>query len=819
MLHEYKKWRDMKKILLSMLCVLLIPLGAVAQEAYAVYEDGTLTFYYDNLKDTRSGTAYELNTGSDLPGWYTFHRQDINKAVFDSSFADARPTSTNRWFAVDNSNETSALNSIEGLEYLNTSEVTNMSNMFYGCSGLTSLDLSSFDTSSVTKMGFMFYGCSSLTFLDLRSFDTSSVTDMGFMFLGCSDLTSLDLSSFDTSSVTEMDAMFYDCSSLVSLDLSSFNTCSVTTLFNMFGGCSGLTSLDLSSFNTSSVTEMTDMFYGCSGLTSLDLSSFDTSNVTDMGAMFSGCRSLTTLDLSSFDTSKVTEMFDMFWCCSGLTTIYCGYNWNTDKVTLSYYMFYNCTDLVGGAGTFYSLNHTDKAYAHVDGGPANRGYLTLKRCGIEGTDVSQIDNVIYFEEMEKHNGQQVTLSLKMKNTVPIRGFQFDLYLPEGAMVVKSDKGKIQGALSAGRLPEEDEHNLTFSEQQDGAIRFLCSSQYDETFTGTEGEIATLQICLADDMTNGEYAIVLRNVKLTETDISQFYLTDEVVSKLTIVSYVMGDINSDGVVDVSDYTGVANHIHGNTPAGFYAKAADVDESGNIDVSDYTGIANIIHTGSIYGNSGNGASSRLLCPRRVNTDLSGYDNVIYISPFVASAGTQIELSVKMKNTAAIRGFQFDLYLPEGMNVVKSSKGRIQGALTSDRLPDEDEHDLTFSEQPDGAVRFLCSSQYDETFTGSDGEIATLKVDIAGDMANGSYPILLKNMKLTETDIAKFYTAEQIETTVSIGEVETGIETTHNEICIMQKEPVYDIQGRKVRTQATSLEALPKGAYIINGRKVVK
>lgn len=438
---------------------------------------------------------------------------------------------------------------------------------------------------------------------------------------------------------------------------------------------------------------------------------------------------------------------------------------------------------------------------------------------VEVTDVSTIGNVIYIESMEEMCGSQATISLKMKNTAAIRGFQFDLYLPEGVSVVKSSKGKIQGFLSEGRLPDEDEHTLTFSEQPDGAIRFLCSSQYDETFTGNDGEIATLRVNIAEDMTDGDYPLLLKNIKLTETDISKYYQTPLVKFKLTIKTYMLGDINNDGAIDVSDYTGVANHIHGNTPEGFVVKAADVDESGTIDVSDYTGIANIIHTGSIYGNSGNGASSRRLCPGRVNTDLSGYDNVIYISPFVASAGTQIELSVKMKNTAAIRGFQFDLYLPEGMKVVKSSKGRIQGALTSDRLPDEDEHDLTFSEQLDGAVRFLCSSQYDETFTGSDGEIATLKVDIAGDMANGSYPILLKNMKLTETDIAKFYTAEQIETTVSIGEVETGIETTHNEICIMQKEPVYDIQGRKVRTQATSLEALPKGAYIINGRKVVK
>lgn len=412
---------------------------------------------------------------------------------------------------------------------------------------------------------------------------------------------------------------------------------------------------------------------------------------------------------------------------------------------------------------------------------------------VEVTDISTLSNAAYIEPMEEKCGSQATISIKMKNTAAIRGFQFDLYLPEGVTVVKSSKGKIQGSLSAGRLPDEDEHTLTFSEQADGAIRFLCSSQYDETFTGNDGEIATLKVNIADDMEDGEYPIQLKNMKLTETNISNFYETALVQTKLTISSFVIGDINGDGVVDVSDYTGVANHIHGNTPDGFNAKAADVDISGTIDVSDYTGIANIIHTGSIYGN--NNASARMLSPRKANTDLSTYDNVMYISPFTASAGTQTTLSIKMKNTAEIRGFQFDLYLPEGMTVVKSSKGRIQGALSAGRLPDEDEHELTFSEQADGAIRFLCSSQYDETFTGNDGEIATLQVNIANNMANGNYAILLKDMKLTETDISKFYTADLIETTVTIGEVDTRI--ILDETSTTAPEAASNVDVRVLRT----------------------
>jgi hypothetical protein len=303
--------------------------------------------------------------------------------------------------------------------------------------------------------------------------------------------------------------------------------------------------------------------------------------------------------------------------------------------------------------------------------------------------------------------------------------------------------------------------------------------------------------------------VLKDVKLTETDINKFYETEKVVSKLTIISYIMGDISGDGKVDVSDYTGVANYIHNNPPAGFNAKAADVDENGKIDVSDYTGIANIIHTGSVYGYSNtNNAPRRSGEENQPDTDVSTIDNVIYISPFTVTAGTQTTLSIKMKNKAAIRGFQFDLYLPEGMTAVKSSKGRIQGVLNAGRLPDEDEHDLTFSEQADGAIRFLCSSQYDETFIGTEGEIATLQVNVAAGMADGDYALLLKEVKLTETDISKFYLTELVKTTVTVG-TSAGID-----VVLDENDTVwYTLDGRKLDKKPTA-----KGVYINNSRKVV-
>ena len=241
---------------------------------------------------------------------------NIKNIVFDESFKTYAPTSLLQFFS-----RCSTLETISGLEYLNTENVTNMYRMFYECNKLSSLDLS--------------------------KFNTEKVTDMSRMFSGCQNLSSLDLSKFNTEKVEGMISMFEDCKNLSSLDLSKFNTEKVTDMRGMFCGCQKLTSLDLSNFNTANVMEMGNMFYNCSTLTSLDLSNFNTEKVESMMGMFFSCSALTSLDLSNFNTKKVRYMNSMFNACSALTTIYAGDKFVTTKVENGSYMFSDCTNLKG----------------------------------------------------------------------------------------------------------------------------------------------------------------------------------------------------------------------------------------------------------------------------------------------------------------------------------------------------------------------------------------------------------------------------------------------------------------------------------------
>ena len=251
--------------LVILLITLMSAIGANAQEAYANYtpSDRTLTFYYDYQRRSRTGTTYNLNSGTNDPGW----RSDcgnVIQVVFDPSFANARPTTTYKWFC-----QMMTLRSIKGMEYLNTSAVTNMSWMFAFCSSffLTTLDLSHFNTSNVTDMSSMFSQCSHLETLDLSHFNTPKLTNMSDMFSGCEALTALDLSNINTAKVTDMYSMFSGCLALTTLDLSSFNTSKVTNMGSLFNNDRNLQTIYVGNgWSTAAVTLGTKMFSNCSNL-------------------------------------------------------------------------------------------------------------------------------------------------------------------------------------------------------------------------------------------------------------------------------------------------------------------------------------------------------------------------------------------------------------------------------------------------------------------------------------------------------------------------------------------------------------------------
>ena len=224
------------------------------------HRDSTTKIVFQNQMQPieNASYTYDMSDAKDgsIMAYVVLNEDQTTHTIYIQSNASmyANPDSS-YWFY-----HFSQLTSIEGIEYLDTSMVTNMKNMFSGCSSLLSLDLSHFNTSQVTDMSELFRDCRELVELDIRNFDTSKVTDMAQMFKECNNLTNIDFSNFNTSNVTDMFQMFMGCSSLTDLDLSSFDTAHVTRMGDMFYNCSSLVNLDLRNASFEKVATFDDMF-------------------------------------------------------------------------------------------------------------------------------------------------------------------------------------------------------------------------------------------------------------------------------------------------------------------------------------------------------------------------------------------------------------------------------------------------------------------------------------------------------------------------------------------------------------------------------
>ena len=174
-----------------------------------------LTFKYGNKPADVAGeySCFDINGQTEgHPEWSEiFKKPEVTTVVFDESFRYFYPTSCREWFSTGY-----YLKNIEGLEYLNTNEVTDMSQMFKACYSLPNIDLTHFNTDKVTEMDQMFYACWSLTTLDLSEFNTSSVATMYQMFMSCKSLQTVYVNcNFTTENCNDNDnQMFAQCEKL-----------------------------------------------------------------------------------------------------------------------------------------------------------------------------------------------------------------------------------------------------------------------------------------------------------------------------------------------------------------------------------------------------------------------------------------------------------------------------------------------------------------------------------------------------------------------------------------------------------------------------
>lgn len=422
----------------------------------------------------------------------------------------------------------------------------------------------------------------------------------------------------------------------------------------------------------------------------------------------------------------------------------------------------------------------------------------------EDTDITLYDDVLYVESAEAAAGQQVKLSIKMNNLVEAQGFQCDLYLPDGVTVVTDEDDFPLAELSQERTTTKKTDYFNAVMQSDGALRFLCNSTKGYAFMGNEGEVATVVVEIGADVDEGTLPIILRDIRISDKQ-SVDHKVAYVKTTLTVSSYTLGDANNDGEISVSDFTAIANHILGNTPANFVEKAADVNTDGDISVGDLTGVANLILYQSVTGAP---RASRQRDGQVEAKELSLLDNAIYAEPVCAAAGSEIRIPVLMKNEMTVCGFQFDMELPEGVMPVLNDAGLATIQLSQERTTVRKTDYLKAVAREDGTLRVLCNSTRRGTFSGNNGEVVSLSLRVSPEMPAGEYELRIRNVHFSDIEAVDTVADGVVVVPVTISSPNAlemlGADVPDGKFC-------YDLYGRRVN-------AVKGDCVIVGGQKMM-
>lgn len=242
---------------------------------------------------------------------------------------------------------------------------------------------------------------------------------------------------------------------------------------------------------------------------------------------------------------------------------------------------------------------------------AIQAFQSKKVTAGEDTDIAELDDVVYINNVEAAAGQTLNLSIKMKNTVGIQTVQFDLHLPDGVTVAQDEDGFDLIELSTERTTAKKMDSFSSNHTSNGAYRVLINSNHGYTFDGEDGEIAIATIQLSGDMEEGDYPIILKDIVLVDNS-SNGFETAYVKSTLTVSSYTPGDVNSDGKINAIDLNAIVNYIleRRTFPFTFVEKAADLNNDGKINAIDVNMITNIILNGT--SSASNVKAQRVMAP---------------------------------------------------------------------------------------------------------------------------------------------------------------------------------------------------------------
>lgn len=425
---------------------------------------------------------------------------------------------------------------------------------------------------------------------------------------------------------------------------------------------------------------------------------------------------------------------------------------------------------------------------------------------VEPTDVYYMAPLF----VEGRASSVVKIPIKMENSGPVVGFQFDMFLPEGVSVVTTtEDGETLYNIALNKDRAKSSHTVDAEPQENGALKIVSLSLENVPFDGNDGVILEVEVAI-DDLEEGYYDVILRNIRMTHDNGVEEKCLDY-ASRIYVKGVLMGDVDGDGTHTISDVVMTINAVLGRPQAKFDASAADMNGDGMITVGDAVSVLRLVLGGETAQAPARSAVRGYVAAPALEAG----------SPFVISDDCMV-LPVELNNSEAYSAFQLDVVLPEGVALAEATlTGRAKG-----------NHHVAWNTLPDGTVRVVAYAMNNAAFEGNDGTLFNLVLNTSEAQTSIDEVLIADALFATAQGVerrANDVNVPMYAETTGVDEVYTmpirvcGTEGAVVVTCATQSAiSIYAITGQLV--QYTIVEAgkhiiaLSAGVYVVNGSKVI-
>lgn len=393
---------------------------------------------------------------------------------------------------------------------------------------------------------------------------------------------------------------------------------------------------------------------------------------------------------------------------------------------------------------------------------ANDGSGISESCKITVVEeVTDSENYFSIDNLSVMPGASVRLPIELINESEIAAFSCKITLPEGITLAEDENGYLADVTD--RSPSTatgHSHSLTMNVLEDGTIALASLSTEGKSFAGNDGDLFYITINVSNEIADGDYTIKVSDIVLASSSLQESRSAD-VSATISVSSYILGDVNDDKSITITDAVAIINYIVGKPVGTFNAKAADVDGNGAISITDAVAVVYMVNNIEVSPSSQNAAV-----------------DVVEIKDVEISAGETKVIDITVNADYDITAMQMDLLLSQGLNVKNVSLGN--GATESHRM-----FENSFD---DGTRRIALLSLSNEAI--KDNNESVLRVEIEADETfDGDGTIAISNIIATTTEVVEMPVLET--SAKAIGT--SGIGEMSNDAS--EETERFDLAGRKI------------------------